>query len=255
MTGIGYVALVRVGPAITLSLFVLAVACGGASKHTDPTAGGEAAAAAGMCAEPDSAVPALAPFQVPPDPTRPDFQVTFHNQCAHKVWPAYGSAGGLDNSVIDTQLWLPLSPMSERSVAIYGGVRELGFWGRTRCSFDQAGGGACETGECGGFVCPITVNQFPRSATIFVLDQGFLGGYNVALRVAGATCGDHRCAVDARSCSDASVVKDSCGSTIACDDLCTDSTAPCCSRPGSGCSATGPSDGNSADDLDITFCP
>ena len=243
----------RVWPKVTLPLFVLGVACGGATRHADPASTSEGAA--GECAEPAAGVPDLPRFQAPSDRTLPDFQVTFHNQCAQTVWPAYGSSGGLDNSVIDTQLWLPLSPASDRAVTVYGGVRELGFWGRTRCSFDQAGGGACETGECGAFVCPVEINQFPSSATVFVLDRGFLGGYNVALQVEGTTCGNHECIADQASCSDESVVKDGCGSAIACHDICSDSAAQCCSRPGSGCSGTGPSDGNPADDLVITFCP
>jgi hypothetical protein len=148
-----------------------------------------------------------------------------------------------------------MSPASDRTVTVYGGVREIGLWGRTACSFDQAGKGACDTGECGGFVCPIIVNQFPASATIFVLDRGFLGGYNVGLRVEGVACGSHQCVTDVRACPAASVVKNSCGSPIACKDICGDAAAQCCSRPGSGCSSTGPSDGSAADDLVVTFCP
>jgi hypothetical protein len=262
---------------MSLSLFLVSIAChsrslratgaGGTSAGIGGAAGGAGGAAAGAggmpagadagdaCAEPPSAVPDLAPFQPPSNPALPAFQVTFHNRCAQTVWPAYGSSGGLDSSVIDTHLWLPMSPASDRTVSVYGGVREIGFWGRTGCSFDQAGKGTCETGECGGFLCPITVNLFPASATIFVLDRGFLGGYNVALRVEGAACGSHECVADVRGCSAASLVKDSCGSTIACNDICGGSATQCCSRPGSGCSSTGPSDGSPADDLVVTFCP
>lgn len=171
------------------------------------------------------------------------------------VWPAYGSSGGLDNSVVDTELWLPLPATAERSVTVYGGVRELGFWGRTRCGFNSAGEGTCETGDCGGFVCAIKINQFPKDATVFVLDRGFLEGYNVPLRIEGATCGNHECAADVRSCPNASVVKDSCAEAIGCTDICSDSATGCCSTAGSACRSTGPSDGNAEDDLVITFCP
>jgi hypothetical protein len=88
------------------------------------------------------------------------------------------------------------------------------------------------------------------------VDRGFLGGYNVALRVERATCGNHECVADVRTCSHAPVAEDGCGRTIACSDISGGSTAQCCSRPGSGCSA-GPSVGGppSSGDLVLTFCP
>jgi hypothetical protein len=179
--------------------------------------------------------------------------VTFHNGCAQTVWPAWGPAGGLDNTVIDSELWLPLSPTSDRTVTAYSTVRDIGFWGRTGCSFDQAGNGTCETGDCRGFICTLEVNVFPENATVFALEQGFLDGYNMGLRVEGATCGNHECVADLRTCGDASVVKNACGATIACSDLC-DGSGPCCSQAGSGCS---PSASNPLDygDLVVTFCP
>jgi hypothetical protein len=72
----------------------------------------------------------------------------------------------------------------------------------------------------------------------------------------GGDVGIHECVADVRTCSPASSVQDSCGSTIACGDICGDSTATCCNRPGSGCSVV-QSDGKppSAGDLVITFCP
>lgn len=183
--------------------------------------------------------------------------MTFHNLCAQTVWPAWGPAGGLDNSIIGPEWWLPMSPASERTVTVYGGVREIGLWGRTGCRFDPSGSGACETGECGGFVCPSSVNQFPASTTIFVLSRGFLGGYNVPLRVEGGACGFHECVADVGGCPGASVVQDDCGMPVACADICGTSTGPCCRRPGSGCSDAGPLGGNpgGSGDLVVTFCP
>jgi hypothetical protein len=223
----------------------------GGSVSADAGAG-----AGGACPDPVSAAPDVTPFQAPPVGPLGAFQVTFHNGCAKTVWPAWGSSGGLDNSVIDTKLWLPMPPASERSVTVYGGLGELGFWARTRCNFDQSGRGTCQTGECGGLVCPIEANRFPEGATIFVIHRGFLDGYNVALRVEGATCGSHECIADLRTCSPASTVQDDCGRTIACDDICGSSADSCCGQPGSGCSVA-ESDGKppSAGDLVITFCP
>jgi len=210
------------------------------------------AGAGGQCAEPTPVVPELPPFQAPPIGALGSFQVTFYNRCAQTVWPAYGPSGGLDESVIDTELWRPMSPASERTVTVYGGVREIGFWGRTGCSFDQDGKGTCETGDCGTFVCPFVLSRFPASATVFDLEGGFYGGYNLGLRVEGASCGSHECTANLESCDEASVMKNACGRAIACGDICAASTA-CCTQP--GCDTGGLSQGDAADDLVVTFCP
>lgn len=284
-TSIGYTAQVHFGSVCFPAVVLLASACGGESKHHDAPstpagaaglsesggaastggmsgmagmdasgAGGASGRGAAGCAEPPSVVPDLPPFEPPPIGPFGTYQVTFQNHCAETVWPAWGSAGGLDNSVIATELWLPLSPASGRSVVVYGGVRELGFWGRTRCSFDQAGNGTCQTGDCGGFVCPVNVNVFPASASVFVLNSGFLSGYNLPLRVEGATCGSHEYASSASACSDSFVVTNDCGAPIGCTNICGCSNSTCCTHPGSGC---GQSDGHNpgADDLVMTFCP
>ena len=134
-------------------------------------------------------VPDAGAFQAPLAGSLGTYEVTLHNRCAQTVWPAWASMGGLDNTVVDTQLWLPMSPASDRAITVYGGLRDIEFWGRTGCSFDQAGSGACQTGDCGGFAC----NKDPLSTTVFVLKQGFVGGYNLGLRVEGPTCGEHEC--------------------------------------------------------------
>ncbi|MEP7053261.1 MAG: thaumatin family protein [Pseudomonadota bacterium] len=167
--------------------FLCVVACGGASTDKDP--GDVSAGAGGACEAPSSVVPDLPPFQAPPINALGAYHVTFHNHCAQTVWPASAPSGGLENSVVDTQLWLPLLPASARTITVYGGVREIGFWGRTGCNFDQAGNGMCETGECGGFLCPMAFG-FPASATAFDLEGGFQGGYNVGLHIEGGSCGD-----------------------------------------------------------------
>jgi hypothetical protein len=248
------------------------LACGGTSTHEDP--GGASAAAGGIsgassisagagglstgdgtgaaCTAPAAVVPDLAPFEPPPIGALGAYHVTFRNRCAQTVWPAYGPSGGLDASVVDTQLWLPMSPGSDRTVTVYGGVREIGFWGRTGCSFDQDGKGTCETGECGGFICPFVLSNFPASTTIFDLEGGFQGGYNVGLQVEGASCGNHECSANLESCEQASVMNDACGRTIACADICAVATA-CCTRP--GCDSGGVAHGGAADDLVVTFCP
>jgi hypothetical protein len=205
-----------------------------------------------MCAEPPSAVPSVKPFEPPPLNALGSFQVTLHNQCVQTVWPAYGSTGGLDNSVLDTQLWFALAPGSDRTITVYGGVRELAFWGRTGCSFDQDGNGSCQTGDCGRFICPVNVGALVTNATVFSLEGGFSEGYNVGLLVEGDSCGSHECSADLSTCEAASVVKNACGQVVACSDICGASTN-CCPRP--GCEATGVSRGDATDNIVLTFCP
>lgn len=181
------------------------------------------------------------------------FELTFRNRCSQIVWPAWLSELGLDNTEIETQLWLPLPSASERTVTAYGAVRDITLWGRTGCSYDQRGTGTCETGDCGGFVC----NRLPTNATVFGTFRGFLEGYNLAMRVEGVACGEHECVADLGACSEASVVGNECGETVACSDTCSGSTTPCCREVSDACSNLGVRTGDGADtgDLVITFCP
>ncbi len=262
---------------VTLPLF-LAVACGGEAKLDGAAAGAASAGSAGAsagsagsaganasagdpstggrCAEPASAVPDAFSFEPPEIGPLGSFVVTIQNRCTQTVWPAWGSTGGLDNSVVDPQIWLPLSPGTDRTVTVYGGVREVAFWGRTRCNFDQHGNGKCETGEtseCSAFVCN---GSGPPSATVFDLSEGFLNGYNLPMRVDGATCGSHDCVADVHRCVAAHAVQDDCGTTIGCSDLCLGDAAQCCSQIGSGCGSTrSPNNLPDNGDLVITFCP
>ena len=263
-TRLSYTPFVRPASLAAFSLALHAFACGGTSTHKNTggadAGGGSAGASAsggtgGACPDPVSELPDTAPF-TPPTGVLSTFQVTFVNRCVNTVWPAWGSAGGLDNSVIDTQLWSPLSPSRTRTVVVYGGVRDVGFWARTGCRFDESGAGACLTGDCSGFVCPTSTNFFPANATVFVLKQGFLGGYNVGVHVAGTACGNHECVADVGSCAAASAVKDTCGATVACSDICSDEAPECCSGSGARCDTDEfERDASSSGDLLITFCP
>ena len=209
-----------------------------------------------MCPEPASSVPDLAPFVPPPLNALGSFQVTFQNRCVVTVWPAWGTSSGLDNTVVDTQIWFPMLPGTDRTVTVYGGLRDIGLWGRTACSFDQEGLGACQTGDCGGFKCPTRVGSFPASATVFDLMLGFFGGYNVGLQVDGMACGRHECVADLGTCGGASAVVDSCGGTVACRDACSEAAPECCRDARSACSEEQTDhDTEGTDDLVVTFCP
>ncbi len=244
----------RGGTIVTLASCLFSLACGGVSRRNGASHESPGTDAGGACAEPTSAVPDAGVFVPPPPGPLGTFQLTFRNHCAQTLWPAWGSSGGLDDSVIDTQLWLPLAPGSERAVMVYNSVGEIGFWGRTGCSFEEDGRGTCATGDCGGFVCPIRVGQFPPNATIFSLESGYLSGYNVGLLVEGATCGAHECVADLGTCSASSVIEDGCGRPIACSNICAGSSGECCAQQDSRCSPG--SDGRAdSDDLVMTFCP
>ena len=251
-----------------VSFALHAFACGGSSTHHNandagPTGtggsssagSGPTAGSGGLCPDPVSDYPDTPPFTPPADATS-TFKVTFLNRCGTAVWPAWGSAGGLDNSVIDPQIWARLSPARTRPVVVYGGLRDVGFWARTACSFDANGAGSCLTGDCGGFACPTNTNVFPKNATVFALKQGFLGGYNLPMRVEGMACGQHECVADVGSCDGATAVKDACGATVACSDICSDAAPECCSGSGARCDAEEfDQDATTTGDLLITFCP
>lgn len=234
---------------------MLVAACGGSSTRHDESGPSSSGGEPGECIEPTSELPDPGDFQAPELDSLGSYQVTFRNRCAQTVWPAWSSAGGLDNSVIDTQLWVALPPGDDRTITVYGGVREVGFWGRTGCSFDASGRGTCQSGDCGDFICSTRVNQFPKNATMFVLTQGFLGSYNLPLSVEGMACGKRECAADLSTCSPTSTVRDSCERTIACGDIC-ETPDQCCSELGSGCDAEFFDTGSaSSGDLVFTFCP
>ncbi len=224
----------------------------GGSAAFGGSSNGGAASAGGRCTEPSSAAPDPGPFEAPQVDSFGTYEVSFENRCEQAIWPAWGPSGGLVNSVIPPQLWSAMPPHSERKVTVYGGLRDIGFWGRTSCSFDEDGQGACATGDCGGFVCSLAVNSFPTDATVFEIAQGFSGGYNVSLRVSGEACGSHECAAELDTCPDASVVRNECSAAVACLDVC-GSRPQCCSGAPSRCAGAPSADASG--DLVLTFCP
>jgi hypothetical protein len=217
-------------------LLSLVVSCGARSGLTEPIS---------SCPEPASAVPDPGSLTLECGAYE-TFQVTLHNQCAETIWPAWTRTGGFDLSVLDPSFWAPLSPGESHDVTIYYcGSREIALWGRTRCSFDEQGQGACETGDCGGFVCPIGVNNTPNDATTYNSQFGFHRHYNVPMRVTKSGCEARQCSFDLDECSDASRVVGACG-VASCSDVCP-SASECCHMYANGCLLAG--------DIDLTFCP
>jgi hypothetical protein len=226
-------------------LLVFALACGRSALREELAAGSSSGPALGGgsgCPEPASALPDAGGLELSTGPYSTS-QVTLHNHCSETIWPAMGRTG-LDQTIADPSLRTPISPGASSSATLhYVVVLEVKFWGRTRCAFDEQGKGACETGDCGGFVCPIFDNDYPHDATVFALGVGYLEGFNVPMRVAVSGCEPVECGFDLDTCPAASRSVGACGSVVACTSMCPSSCCP----SSNGCSPGG--------DVDITFCP
>lgn len=221
-------------PALSIVL-LLVVACGGRSELVETIS---------SCPDPDSAVPYPGSLMLGPGAYE-TLTVTLRNQCAQTIWPAWKRTGGLDASVPDPSLWAPILPEESREVTIYYlGPLEIALWGRTRCSFDEQGRGACETGDCGGFTC--FHGETPGDATTYdFFKRAFLGAYNVPLRKRAPGCDALECRFDLDGCADASRVAGACG-VAACTNVCP-SASGCCDMFADVCLLGG--------EVDFTFCP
>jgi len=217
--------------------------CGGRSELT----GAQRDASAG-CFDPPSVVPDAGSLDLPFTPYE-TFQVRFHNHCAETIWPAWVRADGLDQTVPDPTLWAPVLAGEERAVTIYYIVfAGIELWGRTGCRFDAQGKGACDTGDCAGFVCFTQGDRLPLKATVYDSEYGFLaGGYNLPISVETPGCATQACAFDLATCPGASRVTGACGG-VACTGMCqAGAPSSCCHPTSNGCFKEG--------DVDFTFCP
>jgi Thaumatin family len=220
----------------------LALSCGGRTGLTET---GTRAGPVSPCPEPATAVPDAGSLMLGQGPYT-TFELTLRNQCAETIWPAWAHTGGLDQTVPDPSLWSPLSPGESRDVTIHYLVDlEIALWGRTRCRFDEQGQGACETGDCGGFVCQSALGDAPRDATTYDFGIGFATSYNLPMQVTTAGCEDQQCSFDLAACPDSSRVAGACG-VAACSDVCP-AASGCCHPTSNGCSTH--------NDVDLTFCP
>ncbi len=117
------------------------------------------------------------------------------------------------------------------------------IWGRTGCSFDGAGQGSCETGDCGaGITCPnvaddlpsVTLAEFNMQGTgIDYYDVSQVDGFNLPVTInvvsgqmgvpANVSCVTAACATNMDSasvCPAVLQVKDAGGNVIACNSAC-----------------------------------
>nr|BAJ96714.1 predicted protein [Hordeum vulgare subsp. vulgare] len=105
---------------------------------------------------------------------------TVINKCQYTVWAAAVPAGG--GQKLDAgQTW---------SINVPAGTTSGRVWARTGCSFDGAGNGRCQTGDCGGKLRCTQYGQAPNTLAEFGLnkymgqdffDISLIDGYNVPM--------------------------------------------------------------------------
>ncbi|MET9484267.1 thaumatin family protein [Streptomyces sp. NPDC006638] len=144
--------------------------------------------------------------------------VSFVNNESQTVWVA--ALGSPEHPLAATG-W-KLTPGQRVAVEVPSGW--IGrFWGRTGCSFDSAGNGHCETGDCaGGFQCtgsgatPATLAEFalsaPKPGAMDFYDVSMVDGSNLPMYI-NITRGDTTDPVSASGCSTGGCTK-----RVACPD-------------------------------------
>ncbi|MFF2527233.1 thaumatin family protein [Streptomyces liangshanensis] len=138
--------------------------------------------------------------------------VSFVNKESETVWVA--ALGSAEHPLAATG-W-KLAPGQRVSVDVPSGWVGR-FWGRTGCSFDGAGNGHCETGDCaGGFQCtgsgatPATLAEFalsaPKPGAMDFYDVSMVDGSNLPMYI-NITRGDTTDPVSASGCVAAGCTK------------------------------------------------
>lgn len=163
---------------------------------------------------------------------------TFVNNTSQTIW-----AGALANSGFTTPNnggWV-MAPNATVTITVANNWQGR-FWGRTYCSFNSAGVGTCETGDCGGVLnCNGAGGIPPASLAEFTLsgaggddfyDVSFVDGFNVPMTITpigGASptpgnpywCGTAGCGTDLNpNCPSALKEVDASGRTVACKSAC-----------------------------------
>ncbi|EOX97716.1 hypothetical protein QUC31_015557 [Theobroma cacao] len=131
---------------------------------------------------------------------------TFVNRCAYTVWPGILANAGSPR-LDSTGFELPKD--SSRSFQAPTGWSGR-FWGRTGCTFDGSGSGACLTGDCGagqmecnglGAAPPVTLAEFTLgTGGQDFYDVSLVDGYNLPMIVEGSggsgLCASTGCTTD-----------------------------------------------------------
>ncbi|KAG6740794.1 hypothetical protein POTOM_056263 [Populus tomentosa] len=118
------------------------------------------------------------------------------NQCPYTVWAAAVPGGGrrLDRG----QSW---------TITANAGTTQARIWGRTKCNFDGAGRGTCETGDCNGLLQCQAFGKPPNTLAEYALNQfnnldffdiSLVDGFNVPMDFSpvSGNCRGIRCAAD-----------------------------------------------------------
>ncbi|RVW46693.1 Thaumatin-like protein [Vitis vinifera] len=82
------------------------------------------------------------------------------NRCSYTVWAAAVPGGGRR-----------LDPRQSWSSTVNPGTTGARIWARTGCSFDGAGRGRCQTGDCGGVLECTAYGAPPNTLAEFALNQ------------------------------------------------------------------------------------
>lgn len=178
-------------------------AAASATPKATPRASAHATASTGA---PRSAAPAA-----PPKAAAGHRTVTFVNRLGQTLW--IGSGQQTAQPALTRSGWvLPAGGMFSISVPDHWNGR---FWGRTGCSFNAAGNGHCQTGDCSGkFQCPgygaipATLAEFNFNAWsgLDFYDVSMVDGSNVPMWInqVGGTSTDK---ISANGCSAAGCTK------------------------------------------------
>ncbi|KAL5987127.1 hypothetical protein ACLOJK_041123 [Asimina triloba] len=176
---------------------------------------------------------------------------TLENRCRYTIWP--GTLTGNGAALADGGF--QLKPGASKSFAAPPGWSGR-FWARTGCSFDDAGTGPCNTGDCGGKLKCAGGGAPPVSLAEFTLngdsgkdfyDVSLVDGYNVGvgIRPAGGVgdCQYAGCVADVNgNCPAELQVTGASGAVVACRSACAAFGSPefCCTGDHSLPSTCGP---------------
>ncbi len=165
--------------------------------------------------------------------------VTLTNTTQQTVWAV--STGNPGYTPPDGGVW-ELAP-GQTTTVTYPSSWNGRIWGRTGCSFNSAGQGSCETGDCGsGLTCANVADDLPavslaefnmQGTGIDYYDVSLVDGFNLPMTInvvsgqmgvpANVSCVTAACATDMDSasvCPSVLQVKDAGGTIVACNSAC-----------------------------------
>lgn len=87
--------------------------------------------------------------------------LSISNRCSYTIWPAAVPGGGMQ--LDPGESWTLNMPASTTTGRV---------WPRTNCSFDSAGNGSCQTGDCGGVLTCTGSGQPPCTLAEFSIGGG-----------------------------------------------------------------------------------